>query len=327
LGVVHPDKPGVYLAGIECDGAMYHSSATARERDKIRQSVLEGLGWTLFRVWSTDWWTHRAKALDTLHEALEDLLEADRQEREEATRAVEANTATQPYHPALVDDSNEEIAPLISPVDENVDYTEASRPDFESQSSYLAAHLARPQPSIGEVPSSGISESTGGVFGKSDHTYVVARFDDGNHEADPDLFYSDEYLPRLAAMIDHVIDTEGPIHEDVLIRRIARHHGFQRAGRQIREIILEVAMRRRGRTKEDVGLFFWRKGTVKDHLVQSRYEGRDDEMRKVEYICKEEIAAIRTRLSLSDDPIEIARCIGIARLSQSARDRISEALS
>ncbi|WP_193075896.1 DUF4011 domain-containing protein [Pseudomonas sp. FME51] len=70
LGIVHPDKPGVYLAGIECDGAMYHSSAYARERDKIRQGVLEGLGWTLFRVWSTDWWTNHTKALDETHEAL-----------------------------------------------------------------------------------------------------------------------------------------------------------------------------------------------------------------------------------------------------------------
>lgn len=53
LGIVHPDEPGRYLAGIKCDGAMYHSSAVARERDKIRQQVLEGLGWTLFRIWST----------------------------------------------------------------------------------------------------------------------------------------------------------------------------------------------------------------------------------------------------------------------------------
>ena len=63
LGVVHPDQSGEYLAGIECDGAMYHSSAIARERDKIRQSVLEGLGWTLFRIWSTDWWTNKIGAI------------------------------------------------------------------------------------------------------------------------------------------------------------------------------------------------------------------------------------------------------------------------
>ena len=75
MGIVHPDKPGVYLAGIECDGAMYHSSAYARERDKVRQSVLEGLGWSLFRVWSTDWWTNRAKALELLDAALTQQLE------------------------------------------------------------------------------------------------------------------------------------------------------------------------------------------------------------------------------------------------------------
>lgn len=67
MGIVHPDKPGVYLAGIECDGAMYHSSAYTR--------VLEGLGWTLFRVWSTDWWTNHAKALDEIHDALRRHLE------------------------------------------------------------------------------------------------------------------------------------------------------------------------------------------------------------------------------------------------------------
>lgn len=73
LGVVHPDKPGVYLAGVECDGAMYHSSASARERDKIRQGVLEGLGWTLFRVWSTDWWEDSERAFEKLHNGLRGL--------------------------------------------------------------------------------------------------------------------------------------------------------------------------------------------------------------------------------------------------------------
>jgi len=70
IGIVHPHKPGVYLAGIECDGTMYHSSSYARERDKIRQGVLVGLGWTLFRAWATDWWTNQDKALDELHEKL-----------------------------------------------------------------------------------------------------------------------------------------------------------------------------------------------------------------------------------------------------------------
>ena len=55
LGLIDPRAPGRYLLGIECDGAQYHSSRTARERDRLRQQVLEKMGWKIVRVWSTDW--------------------------------------------------------------------------------------------------------------------------------------------------------------------------------------------------------------------------------------------------------------------------------
>ncbi|HLA63454.1 MAG TPA: DUF3320 domain-containing protein [Rhodothermales bacterium] len=61
LAVVDPDKPGRYLLGVVCDGATYHSARTARDRDRIRQTVLEGLGWRLHRVWSTDWFRDPAR--------------------------------------------------------------------------------------------------------------------------------------------------------------------------------------------------------------------------------------------------------------------------
>jgi very-short-patch-repair endonuclease len=56
IGVVHPEKPGTYILGVECDGATYHSSKSARDRDRLRQDVLEGLNWRIHRVWSTDWY-------------------------------------------------------------------------------------------------------------------------------------------------------------------------------------------------------------------------------------------------------------------------------
>ena len=55
LAVVDPRNPGTYLLGIECDGATYHSSTAARDRDRLRHQVLEKLGWSLYRIWSTDW--------------------------------------------------------------------------------------------------------------------------------------------------------------------------------------------------------------------------------------------------------------------------------
>ena len=78
LAVVHPDRAGHYLAGVECDGATYHSSASARDRDKIRQAVLEDLGWTILRVWSTDWFRSPGDVLDRIDRKLAEHLESDR---------------------------------------------------------------------------------------------------------------------------------------------------------------------------------------------------------------------------------------------------------
>ena len=54
----HPARPGQLVLAIECDGASYHSSATARDRDRLRQEHLERLGWTFHRIWSQDWFYH-----------------------------------------------------------------------------------------------------------------------------------------------------------------------------------------------------------------------------------------------------------------------------
>ena len=55
LAVVDPEMPGRYLLGIECDGATYHSAPSARDRDRLRQEILEAHGWVIHRIWSTDW--------------------------------------------------------------------------------------------------------------------------------------------------------------------------------------------------------------------------------------------------------------------------------
>lgn len=55
MAIKHPTHSGQFAIGIECDGATYHSSRTARERDRLRQTILEDMGWTIYRIWSTDW--------------------------------------------------------------------------------------------------------------------------------------------------------------------------------------------------------------------------------------------------------------------------------
>ncbi len=58
IAVSDPKDPGVYMAGILCDGSNYRSSEVARDRDRLRSQVLEGLGWHLIRIWSAEWFQH-----------------------------------------------------------------------------------------------------------------------------------------------------------------------------------------------------------------------------------------------------------------------------
>jgi len=79
LAVKHPHLPGEYLLGIECDGATYHSAKSVRDRDIIRQEILESKGWKIHRVWSTDWFKNRDKEIERLISNIEKLLEEDKQ--------------------------------------------------------------------------------------------------------------------------------------------------------------------------------------------------------------------------------------------------------
>jgi very-short-patch-repair endonuclease len=71
FGVLDLEFPGRFLAGIECDGATYHSATTARDRDRLRQQVLENLGWRLCRIWSVDWNYNRKAQVERVRQFIE----------------------------------------------------------------------------------------------------------------------------------------------------------------------------------------------------------------------------------------------------------------
>ena len=71
LGILAPGEPGRFVLGIECDGAAYHSGRSARDRDRLRQEVLENLGWRLHRIWSTDWFRNPDREQARLMAAIE----------------------------------------------------------------------------------------------------------------------------------------------------------------------------------------------------------------------------------------------------------------
>jgi very-short-patch-repair endonuclease len=90
FGVLDDDVPGRYVAGVECDGPMYRGAETARDRDRLRQQVLEARGWRLLRLWSTDWYKDRAGQIERL---LSQVAEAKEAALQAARAEVEAHAA------------------------------------------------------------------------------------------------------------------------------------------------------------------------------------------------------------------------------------------
>lgn len=112
LGVRHPDRPGTFILAVECDGATYHSALWARERDRLRQEVLEHLGWKFHRIWSTDWFYRRAAEVERLRIALE----AATREGEIGIRVPGANKGIKPeFADAEPSDSEEPIVLIETP--------------------------------------------------------------------------------------------------------------------------------------------------------------------------------------------------------------------
>ena len=81
LCIKDPRDTSRYILAVECDGASYHSSYSARVSDRLRQEVLESLGWNVFRIWSTDWWRNPHSELDLLDKQINKIiLESDKNE-------------------------------------------------------------------------------------------------------------------------------------------------------------------------------------------------------------------------------------------------------
>ena len=96
VGVVDPRDPAHFILGVESDGDSYLALPSARDRDRLHQSVLEGLGWELERVWSLDWMTHADREVERIHRRLQTILKPEAEVSRRARRGSEPILATRP---------------------------------------------------------------------------------------------------------------------------------------------------------------------------------------------------------------------------------------
>jgi hypothetical protein len=146
---------------------------------------------------------------------------------------------------------------------------------------------------------------------------------------DRERFYDGAYSATLKAMIAHVIDAEGPIFEDVLVDRIARAHGMQRSGNQIRRRVLSLLPAGVSRIGEGQRTVVW--PSSKDPGAIHVFRKDDGGVRGHEDVPLKELAAIAVpfiRLRMDDESVlrKMAEQFELGRLREATRSRFEEAL-
>jgi very-short-patch-repair endonuclease len=319
LGIVHPDSPGRFLAGVECDGATYHRSATARDRDKLRESVLRGLGWEIVRIWSTDWWVDAEGTAEKVHQRLNEVLADSR--AKQAVIDIE-HEAERIRADAVVAEALEVIDQASTVVVGESHATVANDPNGAlSELKYAKATVIRNSELI--VPASAPADHS--LYREAE----AAKSVDG---VDADRFFDTSYTPILVEMITHVINEEGPVLDVVIARRIARAHGWVRTGSRIRDRVDQLARAQfRSHEEEQIGTFYWPAHLDKNSKPAFRRPADDDSMRGLAEICLPELSALvdeMVRRGHTADALiyAVAKEAGVSKLAQAGRMRIEKAI-
>ena len=269
LGIVHPETPGHYLLGIECDGATYHRAATARDRDRLRQAVLEGLDWRIYRIWSTDWWRNATVAKEDLLAEVEAALQAPA--GPETTDDVPADPVD-----ACVE---EEAAPYASNV--------------EAPSIPSAATRKRDYPEVSVLP----------------------------HGPAED-FYEPRSSDVIKAQIHRIIEDEGPITRDLIIRRVAQEWGFSRVASKIIKTVEKQLPIQPASASGAKNAAYWPDSIQPEEY--RNYRVADREVRKfedvpIEELCNAALDVLSQYIAYpqEDFAAEVARQFGFNRVAQS----------
>ncbi len=290
LAVKDPDDPCRHLLGVECDGVAYRDASTARDRDRLRRSVLETLGWRLHRVWSLDWRHDPEAELRRIEEALAKARVAGAEgfalpgANAELRSAVEAP----PAPPATPEELG---TPVPGERGGEAGLPGTSAPDAPSLPPYEAfAARATGTPDSFEKP----------------------RADD-------------QVMDLIAAVVRH----EGPLHRDVLFRRVAHAYGIARLTKSVEDRIVGLLDRAAQEGKARVqGIFVWPHDADPAAWTTVRGPSPGGELREPEHVPPEEMAAaaeLVLRSSVALTRTDLARGAATLMGYRRATPRVREA--
>jgi very-short-patch-repair endonuclease len=217
LGILDDNHPGRYICGIECDGVSYHASETARDRDRLRQQVLENRGWTIYRIWSTDWFKDRTGQITRIMELIENARE---KAKSDETNRLSAKLSEAELSTNLVSKTLDDVSQASFGIDQGSEVGEESNPIGYVRPIALNYEFAKNN----YIPTSNILNS-------SSETLVQA--------------------------INTIVKKESPIHVDVLVDRVVEFWDTKAGRKIVEHIKLEISVAIRKKLVIKKGYFLY----------------------------------------------------------------------
>ena len=293
LGVVDPTNPGNYLLGVECDGECYATSQSARDRDRLREQVLNQLGWRMHRIWSPTWVLNKESEITRLAEAIKQASAkmTEPQVKGRLTNLASGHAECERSALSVKKVSFDGVEKIGVPY--RVCKLTANYPQF------VKVRLRR-------YPYQAVR--------KNEFSYRINR-------------------ETQISLLERLVQYEGPIHSDYAIQRVLIAWGVKRSGRKIDAAMDEVLyqLTRDGKVIKR-GSFLWPPGLT-DIPVRRPIMGSKETERKLEEIPPEEIAkalmlVVQYAFGISQDSLitETARLFEINHTGENVKETIEKIL-
>ncbi len=307
LAIVDPDNSNHYLLAIECDGARYHSSSWARERDRLRQQVLEGKGWRFHRIWSTDWFYNRATEIQRLIRAIEEAQQYFKSRNSTGNGELQSSNNQSngvPSHTHQSDDPKGDTVANTGSIPKTTTRAHHER---------IVERTHNPQSLTTSIPYSEL-----------------------DLDVDAQLLAFEIHEVGATVLVDAVVamvNAEGPVHTDAITARIASSWGKSRVGERIRSTVkdsIELALSngKIRRSDSDGNEFYTCNDYVEPKEVRDRSNVQLSKLKYPEFIPRSEIRksiliAVHANFSLTLNECmkEVQRTLGTS-LGRSKVQRI-----
>ncbi|MHA1728759.1 MAG: DUF4011 domain-containing protein [Promethearchaeota archaeon] len=199
MAVIHPEHKNRYILGITCDGGSYYRTKTARDRDRLRNQVLKGLGWNLYHIWSPKWYSKKGVVLKEIDGLIKKILKETKEEfpvKKEVKEEQNAEKIEQPEEAKEIEEDDFDVEFIVEKTEpkEKIKITDRNSMEFKKQ--YL------------KFP---------GVVEYNEYTK--------KNVLNPQAF---NRKPSRVKAANSIIQTEGPIYNDLLKKRLKDYFGLKK---------------------------------------------------------------------------------------------------